>query len=230
MTFSSKSAEFGKDNCVGNGNYCAFDPDVADETVTGRDVLMEGVRQKCVFKAGVKFYFHYMRRFYRSCIHRIGENCALEVMRQIGVNSSVVKNCVDLSFHKISEDMELNENSILRREKEVQKESGLHNFPQIMINQLLYKGSLSQNDLLLSICASLHDETQSCRDIEIYNDDDFSVLNVVMAHFFLFLIGVAVLAVVCRYVAKRKYDKELSKAIGKYVTEYSSMKEQESMV
>lgn len=38
------------------------------------------------------------------------------------------------------------------------------------------------------------------------------------------------MAFVCKYIAKRKYNKELSKAIGKYVTEYSNIKEEEKMV
>ena len=230
ITFSSKSKEFLNNNCVGNGKYCAFDPDVNDSSITGKDVILEGLRQKCVFKAGVKYYFHYMRKFYKNCIHQINSECSNTIMSEVGVNTTTVNTCVNLSFHKISENNSLNENSILEEEKEVQKNSGLKNFPQIVINNLVYQGSLSQNDLLLSICASLHDETQTCRNIEIYNDDDFSVFNVVMTHFLLFLIGVVIMAVVCRWIAKRKYEKKLSKAIGKYVTEYSNMKEQEAMV
>ena len=46
VTFSSKSSTFIQNNCVSQGKYCAFDPIASKDStvVTGRDVIMEGLR------------------------------------------------------------------------------------------------------------------------------------------------------------------------------------------
>jgi len=43
VTFTSKADSFIRNNCIGNGNYCAFEPDENDQ-ITGRDILMESIR------------------------------------------------------------------------------------------------------------------------------------------------------------------------------------------
>ena len=44
------------------------------------------------------------------------------------------------------------------------------------------------------------------------------------------MVGIAVLAVVLNYVAKKRYKKKLQNAIGKYVTEYENLKEENKLV
>ena len=77
----------------------------------------------------------------------------------------------------------------------------------------------------MSVCASLHDETAKCRQIELYDDDDFSLWFVILTNVIIFVVGIGFLILVLNYIAKYRYKKKLQNAIGKYVTEYSTIGE-----
>ena len=172
VTFTSQSQEFIVNNCVGNGNYCAFDPESEDGSVTGQDVILESLRQICIYKQGISQYFSYMKNFYSQCINSISKQCSEDLMYQYGINSRTTNDCVNNSFNNMSGNLYENDNTILYEEKRAVEESGLQNFPHIMINNQVYEGTMSQDDLLLSLCSSLHDETLQCRSLELYDDDD----------------------------------------------------------
>ncbi len=75
VTFASKSEEYAKENCVFKGGYCLMDPEHSDH-IKGIDVIMESLRQKCMYKANVEGYFEYMGAFYSKCYHSFTERCS----------------------------------------------------------------------------------------------------------------------------------------------------------
>ncbi len=204
VTFSSKSQEFITNNCVSQGAYCAFDPETA--SIDGKMVIMESLRQKCVYKIGISLYFQYMNHFYSQCVEKFTQECSDAILYKIGGDSNNIAKCVSNSFHDSNPEIDQNENDILASEKEFQKNISITAFPNIFVNNNLYKGSLSTIDLLLSLCSSLHDETQECHNLSI-SSQPLNKLPIFIFFITLFLVCFIILAYVCKYIAKRKYIK-----------------------
>jgi len=146
VTFTSKSQEFISKNCVSNGAYCAFDPSHSSGA-TGRDVVLESIRQKCIYKMSVPDYFAYARIFFSKCFGTFDEKCSKAAVEKTWVDWSQVQKCVEKSFHGSAKTFYLNDNDLLADEKEKIKKLGTNNFPNIFINNILYRGSLSKVDI-----------------------------------------------------------------------------------
>lgn len=224
VTFTSKSQEFISKNCVSNGAYCAFDPSHAG-AATGRDVVLEAVRQKCIYKMSVPDFFTYTRVFFGRCFGSFDEKCAKAAVDRTWVDWAAVQKCVEKSFSGSGKTFYQNENELLADEKEKMKKLGTNNFPNIFINNILYRGSLSKIDILLSVCSALHDDVSECKNIDLFPADDFGFWQMAAIQLLVFVLGSAFLAFICRRIAKKQYLKDLNKAVDKYVTEYSSLKE-----
>lgn len=228
VTFTSKSEEFISHNCVSNGNYCAFEPS-HETSITGRDVVLEGIRQKCIYKANTAAYFSYMQAFHKSCMHSFKEDCSKKAMRSASVDSSQIEQCVNQSFRGTNKILFNNDNDILADDKEKLKKLSHASFPNMYINGNLYKGSLEHFDILLSLCSALHDETQECRNLDIVPYFEIPLANLIMGHLLVLLVGVIIMAFICRRIAKRQYLRELNKAVDKFVTEYTAIGEESKL-
>lgn len=224
VTFSSKSNEYITSNCIAHGKYCAFDPD-NEGPITGQDVLMESLRQKCIYKAGISHYFYYMDLFYKDCVGKFTEECSNKLMKKSGIGISDIRTCVNNSFHKVNSNLSENENDILAEEKEKVKKLGIVHFPNVYINNQLYHGTLAVYDLQLSMCTSLNDESQECRNIGFDSDTNSEVVFIILIHILVFVVGVVVMAYICKRIAKKRYEKDLNTVVNRYVSEYSSIKE-----
>lgn len=226
ITFSSESDQFINNNCISNGLYCEFDPDNYDN-ITGRMVILEAIRQKCIFKVDNSFYFDYMIQFYDKCEETFTEECSKSLMSDLGQNFKNVHSCVLRSFQtSATENINYDvNNTILEVEKIKQKTLSLTTFPNIYINNNLYNGSLSDIDLLLSICSSLNDETQNCHNLDLEVVREIRKLPIFLLFGVLFLICFIILVVVCKRIARQRYLKELNVAVNKYVTNYSRIEE-----
>lgn len=222
VTFSSKSQEFITSNCVSQGKYCAFDPD-NDGPITGRDVVLESIRQKCIYKTGTDHYFSYMAKFFDSCINDFTKDCSNKLIKKIGLSSSDIDDCLRGSFHKVNASKYDNENDILAAEKEKVKKLGITNFPNIYINKILYNGTLSPFDLLLSLCSSLNDETQECRNLKLDSETDLNITSILVVFITIFIVCLVVMAYVCKKIAKKRFERDLNIAVDTYVTQYSSI-------
>ena len=146
-----------------------------------------------------------MGHFYGSCLHSFKEDCSKKILRNTSLDWDQIDKCVTRSFHGASKIAYNNDNEILAEDKEKFKKLGSASFPNIYINNLLYKGSLEHFDVLLSLCSALHDETQECRNLDIVPFFDISLFNLLFGHLTIFLVGVIILALVCRRIAKRQY-------------------------
>ena len=116
-----------------------------------------------------------------------------------------VQKCVENSFNGPQKNYLLNDNDLLANEKEKMKNLGTTNFPNIFINNVLYKGSLSRFDILLSVCSTLHEDVQECRNIDMVPYDDIGFWQLVLIQLSVFIVGTVLLALVCRRCAKKQY-------------------------
>lgn len=82
-----------KSQCINNGRYCAPDPEGDfDRGYEGRDVVLENLRELCVFKVGTEaqkpwIWWEYVTDFKKRC--RMADNnynpaCAKTVMESLG--------------------------------------------------------------------------------------------------------------------------------------------------
>lgn len=221
VTFSSKSEEFKATNCVSDGKYCAFDPD-NEGPITGRDVIIESIRQKCIYKVSIENYFDYMQMFFGYCLYEFSEACSKSLIEKLDIETDDVFTCVDNSFLTTNNDRYSNDNVMLAEEREKQRKVGLNNFPNIYVNDVLYQGTLASHDFLLSVCSGLHDITMNCKNLSF--DDDYNILWIILLHVGIYIVCVVLLAFICKKIVKRRYEKELSKTVTRYVTEYSVLK------
>lgn len=222
VTFSSKSEDFKANNCVSDGKYCAFDPD-NEGPITGRDVVLEAIRQKCIYKISIDNYFNYMQLFYGYCLFDFSEGCSKGLIEKLNIEPTDVFSCLDNSFLVSNNDKYSNDNTILSDEREKQRKAGLNNFPNIYINDVVYQGTLAYYDLLLSVCSGLHDITMNCRNLD-FDDVDYNVPTIILLYVGIYSACLTVLAFLCRKIAKRRYEKELNNTVNKYVTEYTVLK------
>lgn len=206
VTFTSKSQEFISKNCVSGGAYCAFDPSHSSGA-TGRDVVLEAIRQKCVYKMSVPDYFTYTKAFFSKCFSSFDEKCSKSALDKTWVDWAAVQKCVEKSFHGSGKSFFTNENDLLADEKDKMKKLGTNNFPNIFINNVLYRGSLSKVDILLSICSSLHEDVSECKNIDLVDYDEFSFWQMALIQLTVFVLGSAFLAFICRKIAKKQYLK-----------------------
>mmetsp|Transcript_41280 Transcript_41280/g.78906 ORF Transcript_41280/g.78906 Transcript_41280/m.78906 type:complete len:713 (+) Transcript_41280:285-2423(+) len=143
--------------CISNGKYCATDPDDDIERgYEGKDVVLENLRQLCVFQEANKtghpwLWWDYVSRFSTSCkmsATRFNKDCAEPIIAQIGLDLGAVQACMGNVDDA---------HPLLEAEKMAQVGSGERGDvtinPTIIINEKQYRGKMDQTSLLMALCA-----------------------------------------------------------------------------
>jgi hypothetical protein len=66
-------------DCYGGGKYCAVDP--TNPSIQGREIVLEDLRQKCLYnslhkKGQTNIWFDYISRIHQTCYSVVNENCS----------------------------------------------------------------------------------------------------------------------------------------------------------
>ena len=223
FTVSSKSADFVNNNCVSKGEFCAYPPDNKG-SLTGRDVMLEALRQKCIFKTHADKFLAYLDKYFQSCVHKISNTCSQALMNKLDIDVSSVQSCFDHSFGKAESVQVDNVNEILEDDRKIRKNLGVEQFPEFYINEIKYGGSLDVFDLLMSICStSVQEDSKECRDIDMAPELNESLSSIIIVNIFIFLVCLFFLALFIRNKMRQKFKKQVKKAIDTYMTEYSAI-------
>ena len=91
------------DFCISQLKFCSQTNIEDGDDILGKDLVIEQIRQKCIFKQGIKLYFDYMMAFFEQCYYTITLDCSRNVQYQLGIDSDLVQACFDNSFLKIRE-------------------------------------------------------------------------------------------------------------------------------
>ena len=76
-------------HCAGGGKYCASSSSYfGKNTPTGRDVVKEMVRERCLFNMWAPDWMLYMKGFYKACYPKISDTCHQDALLYINVNFS----------------------------------------------------------------------------------------------------------------------------------------------
>ena len=94
-------AESKRKDCLSNGRYCAMNH--KDKYIEGKDILMEDLRQFCLFKL-VKAdnkedqWWQYIQYVHRMCYEEVNEQCSKLGHKEIGRDYNSTMKCVLDSF------------------------------------------------------------------------------------------------------------------------------------
>ena len=137
-------------DCVSGGRYCAPDPDY-DGPRTGREIVMEDLRQICVYKYAIKkedynIWWNYIVEFAKCDNNNFNEKCSFEAMKTAKIDVSEITKCVTESF--TGPNFALDDNNLLKKEKKGMIERGIFFYPSIIINNVAYRGDLETEEVL----------------------------------------------------------------------------------
>mmetsp|Transcript_39671 Transcript_39671/g.126778 ORF Transcript_39671/g.126778 Transcript_39671/m.126778 type:complete len:558 (+) Transcript_39671:1457-3130(+) len=163
-----------KQQCVNNGRYCCPDPE--DDLLAGyegKDVVIENLRQLCVFRLAKNadrpwLWWDYVRDFGTRCKmadQRYNAACAKEVFDSLDSRNDGKLG----GFHNLEMcmgDTEIDaDNNVLRGEQEAQvSDAGGRGdvtiLPTIMVNNVQYRGRMDKASLLRAVCAGFKEGTE----------------------------------------------------------------------
>lgn len=136
--------------------------------IKGKDILMEDLRQKCVFKLAQEDkkedqWWEYMQYVHRMCYEEITENCSRMGHTSIGRDFDKTMQCVNNTFEMtVNPNYQKDDNKVLKEESIKWKAYGSAYWPALIINERTYRGDLIPDNVVTAICAAFSDEPEFC--------------------------------------------------------------------
>ena len=161
-------------NCISRGRYCYF-PKETTITKDGQAIIMEDLRQKCLFDItkksnNINAYFNYLRVFHSECLTKGNETkfndlCAKDVLSYLGLSVANIDACVADSFDVkdlLTNSYIDNENVILRKEYDELLKYKLTTFPSVLINNKPLEGIIKETKIVDEICHLIKNKPDFC--------------------------------------------------------------------
>lgn len=213
-----------------NGHFCAADPDGSGE-VTGKDVLVEDVRQLCIHEITkvprvslddlgksahlveyAERYWAYVESFANKCTldgttptDRFGVQCAERVMHEVGLDVDKVQQCMTETGDQKLED---------------QRENSAWSPRALRINGWRYSGMMDADLVTRAICSGFISQPDECGTLFTPRNPFKSYVGGKVskngARFNILLVGLAVLVgcmLGCMYLYQRSLKQHLWKAM-----------------
>lgn len=152
-------------DCLSGGRYCAPDPDGAGP-LAGKDVVMEDLRQICVFKMteqqnDYKLWYDYMRVYNQDCAAGyINKDCSYSVLKKININTKDIEKCINEST--LGQNVEIDDNSLLNEEKKAWNDYGVPFYPSLTVNNQTYRGDWEAQEVFIALCAGFSERQEEC--------------------------------------------------------------------
>nr|GMC83594.1 vacuolar-sorting receptor 3 [Ipomoea batatas] len=155
-----------KSQCINHGRYCAPDPEQDFSSgYDGKDVVLENLRQLCVFKVANEskkpwVWWDYVTDFQIRCPmkeKKYNKECADEVIKSLGLDLKGIEKCMgDPSADA--------DNPVLKEEQDAQVGKGSRGdvtiLPTLVVNNRQYRGKLEKGAVLKAICAGFEETTE----------------------------------------------------------------------
>ncbi|XP_016715704.2 vacuolar-sorting receptor 3 isoform X2 [Gossypium hirsutum] len=155
-----------KSQCINRGRYCAPDPEQDFSSgYEGKDVVIENLRQLCVFKVANEtnrpwVWWDYVTDFQIRCPmkeKKYNKECADVVIKSLGLDAKKIEKCMG------DPDADM-ENSVLKEEQDAQVGKGSRGdvtiLPTLVVNNRQYRGKLAKGAVLKAICAGFEETTE----------------------------------------------------------------------
>ncbi|KAK9697141.1 hypothetical protein RND81_08G017600 [Saponaria officinalis] len=155
-----------KSQCINHGRYCAPDPEQDfSRGYEGKDVVVENLRQLCVFKVANEtrkpwVWWDYVTDFQIRCPmkdKKYNKDCAEGVIKSLDLDLKKIEKCMG--------DPEADEdNPVLKEEQEAQIGKGSRGdvtiLPTLVVNNRQYRGKLEKGAVLKAICSGFEETTE----------------------------------------------------------------------
>ncbi|XP_047337470.1 vacuolar-sorting receptor 3-like [Impatiens glandulifera] len=155
-----------KSQCINHGRYCAPDPEQDfSKGYEGKDVVIENLRQLCVFKEANDtkkpwIWWDYVTDFQIRCPmkeNKYNKECAETVIKSLGLDLKRIDKCMGDPNADA-------DNSILKEEQDAQIGKGSRGdvtiLPTLVVNNRQYRGKLEKGAVLKAICAGFEETTE----------------------------------------------------------------------
>ncbi|CAK9322205.1 unnamed protein product [Citrullus colocynthis] len=155
-----------KSQCINHGRYCAPDPEQDFSSgYDGKDVVIENLRQLCVFRAANNtgkpwIWWDYVTDFQIRCPmkeKKYNKECAHSVIKSLGLDMDTIEKCMG------DPDAD-SENPVLKEEQQAQIGKGSRGdvtiLPTLVVNNRQYRGKLAKGAVLKAICAGFEEATE----------------------------------------------------------------------
>ncbi|KAA0044343.1 vacuolar-sorting receptor 4-like isoform X2 [Cucumis melo var. makuwa] len=155
-----------KSQCINHGRYCAPDPEQDFSSgYDGKDVVIENLRQLCVFRAANNtgkpwIWWDYVTDFQIRCPmkeKKYNKECAHSVIKSLGLDMDSIEKCMG------DPDAD-SENPVLKEEQQAQIGKGSRGdvtiLPTLVVNNRQYRGKLAKGAVLKAICAGFEEATE----------------------------------------------------------------------
>ena len=202
-------------NCVSKGKYCYF-PKATTIINDGQAIIMEDLRQKCVYDFALKNsnifqYLYYLKSFHAECLIKdnkpqFNEKCAKNVLKTLGYSVLDIDSCMSKSFKAtdlLSNTYIDNENIILEREYEELLKYKLTIFPSVIIDNKPIEGVITENKIIIEICNLIKDKPAFCYDMIGKGSTERKKFIIIMLIFILVVINIFIFLVFRKYIIER---------------------------
>ncbi|MBA0631626.1 hypothetical protein Godav_000482, partial [Gossypium davidsonii] len=155
-----------KSQCINHGRYCAPDPEQDFSSgYEGKDVVIENLRQLCVFKVANEsnkswLWWDYVTDFQIRCPmkeKKYNKECADAVIKSLGLDSKKIENCMGDPNADA-------DNPVLKEEQDAQVGKGSRGdvtiLPTLVVNNRQYRGKLAKGAVLKAICSGFEETTE----------------------------------------------------------------------
>ncbi|XP_051132627.1 vacuolar-sorting receptor 3-like [Andrographis paniculata] len=155
-----------KSQCINNGRYCAPDPEQDFSSgYDGKDVVMENLRQLCVFRVANEsskpwIWWDYVTDFQIRCPmkdKKYNKECADGVIKSLGLDLNKIDKC-------IGDPTSDADNKVLKEEQDAQIGKGSRGdvtiLPTLVVNNRQYRGKLEKGAVLKALCAGFEETTE----------------------------------------------------------------------
>jgi len=213
-------------DCICKGKYCAPDPDEHRDN-TGKDVLLEDLRQKCIIKLyNVDTWWKYVTHYDDFCLTggRM-QSCSENALSSMKINPDTIDKCVKDSFDTKNADT-CNSNKFFDEEEKAMEKDGVFIFPSVIINGFAYRGNLIPSQgVFEAICESFTDMPKVCRRVLHRPDQERSHAPILVSAL-VFLVFFALFVFCCyRRYLKREMYKQMVRDVNIAVSQYIAFKE-----
>ena len=201
-------------NCVTKGKYCYF-PKETTITQDSRAILMESLRQKCMYFKSIeskkmKYYYDYMDDFHKNCLlmqtPRFNDRCAKQNLDSRGFAIDYLDDCIAKSFgvnNLLSSSYVDNENSIFKSDYEEILKYKLSSFPAVVVDDKPIIGIIRENKIANALCEAVKTKPSFCNFIA-----GAVIGNNTRRKWSYFLIFVIVIINISLFIIFRKYIKK----------------------
>ena len=206
-------------NCVTKGKYCYF-PSETTITQDGQSILMESLRQKCMYyktmkDKQIKYYYQYMDYFYKNCLiaptPRFNDRCSKQNLDIMGYSVDYLDECVADSFRVktlLSASYIDNENKIFQNDYDEILKYKLSSFPAAVIDDKPIEGIIKEYKIAEALCNAVKIKPSFCLFLGGTSVENNPRRSWTFFFIFVFIIVNVVLFIIFRkYIIKRIAEK-----------------------